>query len=99
MNKLFVFGLVLACLCAMNIAFALTNSIIYCYDNQTLVENITVYKDSNISTLMLPVTCDWDCDNVTNSCNPPPYQQIGIVFIIICVVIFLGWKFVKWVNR
>ena len=49
---------------------ALTTSTIYCYNENTLIENITVYKDGNISTLSLPIHCDLGCDNTLSQCIP-----------------------------
>lgn len=49
------------------------NSTITCNTNQTLQENITVYKDGNSTNLSLSTYCPYDCDNVTKACNPPKY--------------------------
>jgi len=99
MKKRLILTLIIVLLIIPNIAFALTNSTIYCLDNTTLVENITVYVDDNSSTLSLPVHCDWGCDNITNTCNPPEFQQYLLIFIVIIVSCILGYLFIRWVSK
>ena len=99
MNKWLVFGLIMALLAMPIYAKALVNSIIYCFDNSTLIENITVYKDNNVSSLMLPVYCDWGCDNTTNSCNPPEYMQNVYNIIIVVIIIIFFAVLIAWAKR
>ena len=74
---------------------ALDNTTIYCLDNSTLMENITVYKDGNSSWYALTTHCENDCDNITMMCNPPEYQQsmvnFGIIILIILMVVVV-WR-------
>lgn len=72
-----------------NPVLALTNSTIYCMDNQTLVENITVYRGSNMTTLSLPQNCPFGCDNVTNTCRKARIYEYTDYFIAVVVIIFI----------
>jgi len=92
--KRVILTLIMILLATPIIAFALTNSTIYCIDNETLAENITIYKDNNVSTLMLPVKCDWGCDNTTNTCNPPIYQQ-NLIILGIIIIVIVGLYYLK----
>lgn len=70
---------------------AYQNSSILCISNQTLQENITVYKDGNMTNLTLNNWCQNGCDNVSAACSPPPYQQnliiIGILIVVGIIII------------
>ncbi len=63
--------------------------------NQTCLDNTTLQIIQDNYTMI----CQDGCDNVTNSCNPQPYQQNLIIIIIIIVIIYCGWRFIKWVDN
>lgn len=86
--KLLVF--VLAVLSFMPMAaMAITNSTVYCNTNQTLLENITIYKDGNVSNYWTTLVCPAGCDNTTMLCAPPTYQQNLIIIGVIMAMVFI----------
>jgi hypothetical protein len=90
-----IFVMIMSLLCIP--VHALDNSTIYCVNNGTLMENITVYKDGNSSWYAIQSACENGCDNITFSCNPPEYVQsvfnFGLiaVFILACIIIY-RWR-------
>ena len=68
---------------------AFDNATINCFDNDTLLENITVYKDGNSSWLSVSTDCGNGCDNVTNNCRPLEYEE-DFYFFIIAIAFFIG---------
>jgi len=81
-----------------------TNSTIYCLDNSTLREIITIdaVNTSNISqvynssTYILDTFCSNNCDNSTPACNPPEYvanmyNLFWVVLIIIGGILIYNW--------
>lgn len=99
MNRWLIIGIMIACLWTMNIAYALISSTIYCLDNSTLIENITVYKDANVSSLMLPVYCDYGCDNITLACQIPTYQNTLLIIVCFIVFVIIGFWIIKKVSK
>lgn len=99
MDKILLAGFALLAIVLLAAAegFALENSTIVCIDNDTLQENVTIYKDGNSSTLSLATHCNYGCDNATIMCSPPTYQQslfnIAILaFVIIVSALIYRWK-------
>ena len=93
MNKIAIIPIMFLLMLTISsqIVHAFTNTTIYC-DGDTLIENVTFYIQGNETNLWLPVNCTYGCDNITNTCNPPVYQQnIGLFIIIgiIGVILFL----------
>lgn len=66
------------------------NSTITCNTNQTLQENITVYKDGNSTNLSLSTYCPYDCDNTSKACNPPKFVQLGYVIGIVAFIFIVA---------
>lgn len=63
----------------------------YCYDNSTLFLD---YSDALINRSII---CANGCDNTTRSCNPLPYQQYLIWLVIIVLILFFGYRLLRWV--
>lgn len=79
-------------------AFAITNSTIECFDSDVLEENISITVDGNVSTLSLYTKCPNGCDNVTNSCEPLEYEQMGMNMLILIVIIVGMWGIYKFAR-
>lgn len=97
MNKLSLIILVTVCLLS-NIAFA-SNTLTNCSTNMTLQKNTSIFYNSTWYNFTENINCDYGCDNTTNTCNPPEYQQSIILFIVIAVICFVGWKFIRWSSK
>jgi hypothetical protein len=71
-----------------------TSSKVFCSDNNTLAENITLLDGYNQSQAYHYVSCNNGCDSITTSCNPPVYIQTLILFgIITAVILGIWWLF------
>jgi hypothetical protein len=70
-----------------------TRSDIFCSDNTTLAENITLLDGANQSQAYHYVNCKNGCDSITNECLPAEYQQnlymLGIIIIIIIAMVLI----------
>ena len=86
-------------------ALAWTNSQIYCYDNNTLTEVLSVNivnttntsQVYNSSSYVMNTPCKDGCDNVTLSCAPPKYVQNIFLFgafvvSVVVAILLLGRK-------
>ena len=88
MRKILILILILL-LASSASALNITNSTISCLDNTTLLENITVYKDGNISNLWTAVKCDYGCENAVCSDSPElsAYKTFGLLILIVILVV------------
>jgi hypothetical protein len=75
--------------------FLLSNIVNALTINQTCLDNATLQIIQDNFTEV----CANGCDNVTNSCSPKPYEQNLLIFIIFCIALFFGWRFLKWVDK
>ena len=78
--------------------YAFDNTTIFCVDNTTMLENITVYKDGNSSSYGIYTTCYNGCDNNTvisltgSLCNPDEITQyIVLIMIVVALILLYKW--------
>lgn len=99
MNKLISFIFITSLFIISPVMAVWQNTSIFCIDNSTLLENVSISKDGNYSFLNMTKSCFNGCDNVTFSCSPPPFVSDLLSFIIIAVFfaigIYIAYKVIK----
>lgn len=69
-------------------------STFYCTDNETLVQ---LWNTSDGVSWAVE-TCEFGCDNVTDSCTPLPYAQNLWLLVIFAGIVVVGLAFIRWVR-